>query len=134
MEPLELVGVLCGQAHGVPVVGYLPAGVQHLAAEQLGFRPVQAVDLSPEDMADLPERRSGAERDGGVLVGVQEPEQGHGGAEPLTQAVAGFDRHPAVFHQGAKHFALFVPEFDAKNVGGELYRCRGDARMFLHAA
>ncbi|MAF40180.1 MAG: hypothetical protein CL696_15095 [Chloroflexi bacterium] len=43
-------------------------------------------------------------------MGVKEPEQGHCSAESLAQAVAGFDRHPAVFCQGVQHFVLFGPD------------------------
>ena len=100
----------------------------------MGVGAVQAADLPPEYVAHLAERRRGAKGDGGVLVGVYEPEQGHGRAEALAQAIARFDRHPAVFHQGAEYLALFGPELHPQHVGGELQRGRDDARLFLHPA
>jgi len=47
--------------------------------------------------------------DGGVLVGVQKPENSHGGAEPFAQAVARFDRYPAVLHQRPQDLFLLGP-------------------------
>ena len=66
------------------------------------------------------------------LGGMWEPEQGHDGAE--SQALARFDLHPAVFHQGTQYFALFGLELYAKDISGELYRWWGDARLSLHPA
>ena len=100
MEALELIGAVGRQPHGIAVVGQLPAGVQHLAAEGFGDGAVQPVELPPQDMAHLPEGGRGAEGDGRFAVGVDEPEQGHRGAESLAETVAGLDRHPPSGGQG----------------------------------
>ena len=119
VKALELVGAVGGQSHGVTVVGKLPAGVQHLAAQGLGGRAVEAAQLPPEYVAHLPEGGRGAEGDGGVLVNVHEPQQGHGGAEALAETVARLDGHPAVLGEGVQHLHLLGPQLHAQHLAGE---------------
>ena len=119
VEALELVCAVGGEAEGVTVVGEVPAGVAHLAAEGSGGGTVKAAYLSPEDVAHLAEGGRGAEGDGLAGVGVNEPEQGHGGAEALAEAVARLDGDAAVLGQGGKHLRLLVPQVDAQHLAGE---------------
>ena len=118
MEALELVRAVGGKTDGVPFVRDLPAGVQHLAAQDIGGPAVEAVHLPPQDMAHLPEGWRGAQDDGRVVV-VQEPQHGDGGAVTLAQPVPGLDGHAAVGRQGGQHFFLLAPKLDSKYVVGK---------------
>ena len=77
------------------------------------------MNLPPQDVAHLPEGGRGAEGNGGVLVGVDEPEDGHGGAEALAQPIAGLDRHPPVRGEGGQHLFLLGPQLYAQHLAGE---------------
>ena len=56
---------------------------------------MQPAYLPPKDMAHLAKGGRGAEDDAGI-VELQEPEDGHGGAESLAQAIARLDGDSAV--------------------------------------
>ena len=119
MEALELVSTVGRQPHGVALVGKLPASVQHLAAQGLGGRAVEAVQLPPQDVAHLPEGGRGAKGDGGVLVGVHEPQHRDGGAEALAQPIACLYRHAAMLGEGVQHLDLLGPQLHAQHLAGE---------------
>ena len=119
VEALELVCAVGGEAEGVAVVGEVPAGVQHLAAEGLRGGTVEAANLPPEDVAHLPEGGRSAEGDGAAGVGVDEPEQGDGGAEALAKAVASLDGDAAMLGEGVEHLGLLGPQLDAEDLAGE---------------
>ena len=119
VEALELVGAVGGDAHGVPVVAQVPAGIQQLALQHVGRVAVQAVNLPPQDETHLPEGGRGAE-DYGRVVGVQEPQDGHRRTESLAQPVARLDGHAPVLGQGAQHLQLLVPQVNPQYLPGKL--------------
>ena len=80
---------------------------------------MQTSNLPPQDMPDLAKGGSGAEDDSRV-VELQEPENGYGGAETLTQAIARLDRDPPVDWQGRKHLLLLAPQAYSQNIAGEI--------------
>ena len=125
VKALELAGAFGGQPQSVAVIGDFPPGIQHFAAQGRRRGAVKPAHLPPKDMAHLPESGRGAEGDGAILVRVNEPQHGDGGAKPFAQSVPGLNRHPAMLGQGFQDFHLLAPKLYAQDVPGESHRRRG---------